>query len=258
MALIQQHHPFDPDRLPAPVLGIAAELAEHDSGLHWHQRSQLLYAPQGCMTVTLAQQWLILPPTRGVWIPGGIAHRVQLRGRVAYRSLYFDPVLTAAMPPQAAVLAVNPLLAAIVERIAHWPLDFALAQPQARDLLAVLINELSEAQCENTQLRLPQDRRLAAWLATLPESDELQGLAALAQRLNLHAKTLTRLFVRETGLSYQQWCQQWRLMRAIELLATLPSVSAVAQRLGFSSDSAFIAFFRQFTGTTPRRYMQGG
>ena len=48
MALIQQHHPFDPDRLPAPVLGIAAELAEHDSGLHWHQRSQLLYAPQGC------------------------------------------------------------------------------------------------------------------------------------------------------------------------------------------------------------------
>lgn len=38
MALIQQHHPFDPDRLPAPVLGIAAELAEHDSGLHWHQR----------------------------------------------------------------------------------------------------------------------------------------------------------------------------------------------------------------------------
>lgn len=114
------------------------------------------------MTVTLAQQWLILPPTRGVWIPGGIAHRVQLRGRVAYRSLYFDPVLTAAMPPQAAVLAVNPLLAAIVERIAHWPLDFALAQPRARDLLAVLINELSEAQCENTQLRLPQDRRLAA------------------------------------------------------------------------------------------------
>lgn len=95
-------------------------------------------------------------------------------------------------------------------------------------------------------------------LATLPESDELPGLAALAQRLNLHAKTLTRLFVRETGLSYQQWCQQWRLMRAIELLATLPSVSAVAQRLGFSSDSAFIAFFRQFTGTTPRRYMQGG
>ena len=30
-----------------------------------------------------------------------------------------DPVLTAAMPPQAAVLAVNPLLAAIVERIAR-------------------------------------------------------------------------------------------------------------------------------------------
>lgn len=46
-------------------------------------------------------------------------------------------------------------------------------------------------------------------------------------------------------------------MRAIELLAEMPSVSSVAQRLGFSSDSAFIAFFRQFTGTTPKRFMKG-
>ncbi|WP_368737720.1 helix-turn-helix domain-containing protein, partial [Klebsiella pneumoniae] len=64
--------------------------------------------------------------------------------------------------------------------------------------------------------------QLVPWLATLPESDELPALAALAQRLHLHAKTLTRLFQRETGLSYQQWCQQWRLMRASELRASLP------------------------------------
>jgi len=31
----------------------------------------------------------------------------------------------------------------------------------------------------------------------------------------------------------------------------------VAQHLGFSSDSAFIAFLRQFTGTTPKGFMAG-
>lgn len=257
MALINQQQSFDPDRLPAPVLGIAAELMHHDSGLHQHRCAQLLYAPCGCMTVTLADRWLILPPTRSVWIPGGIAHRVQLRGRVAYRSLFLTHEPAAALPLHCAVLMVNPLLAAIIERMAHWPLDYALENTQARDLLQVLLNELMAARQEAMQLALPQDGRLSGWLAQLPEQDALPGLARLALNLHLHSKTLTRIFQRDTGLSYRQWCQQWRLMRSIELLAELPSVSAVAQRMAFSSDSAFIAFFRQFTGTTPKRYMQG-
>ncbi|CAI1870847.1 HTH-type transcriptional repressor of iron proteins A [Serratia grimesii] len=257
MALITQQAVFDPDAWLAPVLGIAAELVRHDSEDHVHQRAQLLYAPRGCMTVTLADRWLILPPTRSLWIPGGIRHRVQLRGQVAYRSIYLDPSLVPAMPQECAVLAVNPLLAAVVERIAYWPFNLAMECRTAQDLLPVLVNELHAARLENTGLMLPRDRRLAHWLEELDGCDELPGLAKLAQTLNLHAKTLTRIFQRESGLSYQQWSQQWRLMRAIELLAEMPSVSSVAQRLGFSSDSAFIAFFRQFTGTTPKRFMKG-
>ncbi|MGO3397258.1 MAG: helix-turn-helix domain-containing protein [Serratia proteamaculans] len=258
MALIDQQESFDPDVWPAPVLGVAAELARgHDSEEHLHRRAQLLYAPRGCMTVTLADRWLILPPTRCLWIPGGIAHRVQLRGQVAYRSIWLEPSLVSAMPQECAVLAADPLLAAVIDRIAYWPFNQVIEHRTARDLLPVLVNELHAARLENTGLKLPHDRRLAHWLEELDRRDELPGLAVLAQYLNLHAKTLTRIFQRESGLSYQQWSQQWRLMRAIELLAEMPSVSAVAQRLGFSSDSAFIAFFRQFTGTTPRRFMVG-
>ena len=257
MALISQHQVFDPDNYPTPVVGISADLTDHDSGEHQHQRAQILYAPRGCMTVTLAEQWLILPPTRIIWIPSGVLHRVQLRGQVAYRSLYFADTTMLAMP-HSAVLAANPLLAAVIERIAHWPFDYAQQHPEAADLLRVLRNELSVAEQENTSLTLPSDPRIAAWIDSLNGVDQLPGLAVLARAINLHSKTLTRIFLRETGLSYQQWCQQWRLMHAIELLAQLPSVSAVAQRLAFSSDSAFIAFFRQYTGTTPKRFMAGG
>jgi hypothetical protein len=70
MALIAQRDAFDPDSWPAPVLGIAAELANHDSKEHCHRRAQLLYSSRGCMTVTLSDRWLILPPTRCLWIPG--------------------------------------------------------------------------------------------------------------------------------------------------------------------------------------------
>jgi AraC-like DNA-binding protein len=56
-------------------------------------------------------------------------------------------------------------------------------------------------------------------------------------------------------MSYQAWRQLWRLLRAVDLLVAGQSVTAVAFDLGFSSDSAFIAYFRQMTGETPGRYV---
>ncbi|MCY1458200.1 Helix-turn-helix domain protein [compost metagenome] len=55
-------------------------------------------------------------------------------------------------------------------------------------------------------------------------------------------------------MSYQQWRQQWRLVRAVEQLAIHQPLSQVALELGFASDSAFIAFFKSMTGSTPRAY----
>lgn len=57
-------------------------------------------------------------------------------------------------------------------------------------------------------------------------------------------------------MNYQNWRQQWRLLRAMEMLAEGRQISEVAQQLEFISDSAFIVFFRQHTGTTPVRYLR--
>ena len=48
--------------------------------------------------------------------------------------------------------------------------------------------------------------------------------------------------------------QQWRLMKAVEPLATGKRITDAAQTLDFASDSAFIYFFRTMTGMTPGRY----
>ncbi len=57
-------------------------------------------------------------------------------------------------------------------------------------------------------------------------------------------------------MNYQDWRQQWRLLKAVELLSTGMQVSAVADWLAFSSDSAFIAFFKKQTGQTPLMFMK--
>jgi AraC-like DNA-binding protein len=249
MAWLQAHTPFDPDRHDAPVIGIAATLGDHDSGMHQHQRGQLLFTRQGCTRITLAQQLCLLPPSRAAWIPAGVAHRAVMQKSVDYRSIYLTPALCAELPRQVCVIEVSPLLRVVLESIANA--DFATDWQQGKHmhLLALCLSEIRDATRQPMLLPLPSDKRLAPLLAS-PEKLPPR-LQVLQQQLGASGRTIGRIFQRETGMSYQQWRQQWRLMRAIELLATGRNIGYSAFELGFASDSAFIAFFKDMTGTTP-------
>jgi AraC-like DNA-binding protein len=69
-------------------------------------------------------------------------------------------------------------------------------------------------------------------------------------------RTLARLFVKETGMTFGTWRQRRRLLAAIGRLAEGQPVTAVAFDLGYDSPSAFITMFRKTLGATPGRYLQ--
>lgn len=69
-------------------------------------------------------------------------------------------------------------------------------------------------------------------------------------------KTLSREFLRQTGMTFTDYRQQIRLHAALHRLRSGASVTAVAYDLGFSSTSSFVAAFRKATGTTPGRYLK--
>lgn len=85
-----------------------------------------------------------------------------------------------------------------------------------------------------------------------------QPLNQVASTVGASAKTVTRIFTKETGMPYQSWRQQWRLLMAIQYLSEGKSVADTASELDFSSDSAFVSFFRQQTGETPGKYVGEG
>ncbi|MDX9673860.1 MULTISPECIES: AraC family transcriptional regulator [unclassified Pseudomonas] len=254
MAWLDAHATFDPDHFSAPVIGIASTLGDHDSGLHCHQRGQLLYTRQGCTRITLAQQLCLLPPSRAAWIPGGVSHRAVMQQSVDYRSIWLLPELCRELPQQVCVIEVSPLLRAVLEPMAQA--DFASNWQHGKlfHLLGLCLSEIREAAQQPMLLPLPRDKRLAPLLST-PEQlpPELQ---LLEQQIGASSRTIGRIFQRETGMSYQQWRQQWRLMRAMELLATGRSLSYCGYELGFASDSAFIAFFKAMSGTTPGHWLK--
>jgi len=249
MAWLDARAAFNPDTCTTPVVGIAATLGDHDSGLHQHDRAQLLFTRKGCTRITLAQQLCLLPPSRAAWIPPGIAHRAVMQKSVDYRSIYLSPSLCADLPQHVCVIEVSPLLRAVLELIALADFDTHWQEGKFFHLLGLCLSEIRDAAQQPLLLPLPWDERLSPLLTTLerlpPELQELQT------QIGASGRTIGRIFQRETGMSYQQWRQQWRLMRAIELLTTGRNISYTAFVLGFASDSAFIAFFKDMTGSTP-------
>lgn len=55
-------------------------------------------------------------------------------------------------------------------------------------------------------------------------------------------------------MTFGQWRQQARLLRALELLATGERVIDVALALGYDSPSAFATMFRRQFDQTPSRF----
>lgn len=243
---------FDPDSHEGPVIGIASDIGLHDSGRHSHLRHQLLFSAAGSVTIELDKTLCLLPPGRAAWIPAGTVHRAVMRGVMAYRSLYFSPTLPLpALPLQ--IVEVNPLFFEVIERMAFWPWE--MPETQQASLIAVFCEEIQTARSENWTLQFPSDPRLSHWLDKVRTGELPPRLGQLAQQVGACERTISRIFVKETGMNYQGWRQQWRLLKAMEMLSEGRPLSYVAQELEFVSDSAFIVFFRQHTGTTPSRYV---
>jgi len=102
---------------------------------------------------------------------------------------------------------------------------------------------------------MPTDPRafhIAQLLQHNPADD--RPLPQIAKRSGASPRTLERLFLSETKMTFGQWRQRLRLLHALRLLANGEPVTAVALEVGYRSTSAFIAMFKSELGTTPARY----
>ncbi|MEE9317061.1 MAG: helix-turn-helix transcriptional regulator [Rhodospirillales bacterium] len=244
--------------LPRPIAATATDYAPGDTtDWHSHPRAQLIYGISGVMTVnTEAGRW-VLPPERAVWVPGGIEHRVDTVGGIRIRSLFVAPDAVRGMPPDCCVVTVSPLLKALILEAVALP---KLYDPQGPDgrLMAVILDQLKSLEPTPLYLPLPADPRLRRVTDGLAENPgDRTGLSAWAKKAGASGRTLARLFVRETGLTFGAWRQQARLLKALEWLGEGRPVTGIALDLGYESPSAFTAMFRRAMGVPPGRYFKG-
>lgn len=257
---------FDPDLVPRPVVTVGAagidlaDLDEHgldriEKDFHRHRKGQLLLLLRGVLTCEIAGSLWIVPPHSALWVPGDLLHKITAAGTIEVYVAFIEPAAASALPAACCAVTATPLLRELVVRSASLPLLYPDDGPAAH-LVTLLLDELAAAPLGTLQLPMPTDRRLRKIVdALMAEPRERGTMQGWARRVGLSERTLARLLMQQTGMSFGRWRQQLHLMLAVKWLSTGMSVQQVADDLGYESAGGFVTMFRKALRTSPGRYM---
>ncbi|MBS7813776.1 AraC family transcriptional regulator [Roseococcus pinisoli] len=224
------------------------------TGLHAHPRSQLLHAIEGVMIVRSAVGSWVVPPSRALWLAAGLGHEVRMAGEVKIRTVFIDDAVVPALSGKTCVIEVSPLLRELIVAAVRVPIDYREGGRDER-LMRLLVDELRESDVLPLHLPLLRDRRIRTICEALLENPADNATSEQwARRLKVTAKTVHRLFARETGMGFGQWRQQARLLHALRRIAQGDRIIDVALDCGYASQSAFTAMFRRHFGVPPSAF----
>ena len=227
---------------------------EHDP-LHRHPWHQLIYPHRGILKTRAGPCFHCVPSNRAVLIPAGYDHESWAVTPVQFIGIYFSPSLLRGQPTGCRVLEISPFLRELILEVQATASREGEADARALRLYQVLCDQLLGRADASLELPIPGDKRVQ------PIVEELTGtpgghkrLATWAGTVGASGRTISRIFERETGLTFGQWRRRARLINALPLLQQNMKVQAVAQAVGFESPSAFVYSFKREFGVTPGRY----
>lgn len=244
--------PLSSASLPAPIMFRSAYVPDH--GLypeHQHAWGEFVYSFSGVMEVKVLGHHYLAPPQYGIWLPPHLEH-VGLNRKAAHHcSLYVSTSLCHHLPAEPCALTVSPLVRALLEHLRQQPAGIPTAGAETR-LLKVLLDQLSAAPRAGSYLPGSDDPALGAVLRMLEaQPGDNRSLAEFASAVHSTERTLMRRCQRDLGMTFAEWRQRLRVVRAMPLLEAGQTVETIALDVGYGSASAFITMFKKMTGSTP-------
>lgn len=252
-----QHAVYDEIAFSYTMSGSAKDWPTgHQNVPHYHQCGQVVYASSGTLNVVTDHGLWMVPPQRAVWIPPEQVHLVQAKTNALFRSIYINDELSTDLYTECKVIKVSPLLReCILELVRISPIVSGL--PKARSLCELLCHEMSAASvaANGFHLPIPNDHRVEPIKnAVLAEPTDARNREDWANIVGASGRTIDRIFIRETGVSFGAWKRQVLLLEALRQLSQNKSVTEVALGLGYKSVSAFNGMFKAMMGVTPRQF----
>lgn len=248
---------FEPEEIPRPVSAVGMELFTEgfEQPPHRHRKAQLILAVRGLITCEVAQGLWMVPRQCALWIPGDMEHSVRCAGDLEVYTLFVDPELAGTLPAVCSTFSTGPLLRELLMAVSRLPSLYEVDGADGR-LVQTMLDQLARAPMGSLHLPMPSDARLRAIAKTLSSDPANRAtIGEWARVVAMSERSLFRLILRQTGMSFGRWRQQFQVMFAIERLTEGASVQTVAFDLGYESASAFITMFKKVMGQPPGQYL---
>ncbi len=225
-----------------------------DSGWHYHDMHQLLYAFEGAIEVESDRGRHLIPRQLAAWIPAGTAHRTSIH-HVRSGSVFFPPRMLKDRERRVRTVVVSALMREMVKEAMRWP----LAEPDSplrRAFFAAMAVLCGEWIAHEASLFLPTSKDPRIKRALDYTAQHMQSeLQAVCRHAGMSERTLRRHLKTGIGMTWEDYRRRSRLLHAVSLLSeTGIPVGDVAAQCGFESPSAFAKAFRLAMNETPSDY----
>ena len=220
-------------------------------------RHYLLYAAKGSMRLEVGGKTWVLPPSRAAWLAADTPIGMSFSAPITCCSVLYKPDEVPAPKAACSVFELTPLAREMILACRSWGPEAEAHEPLAWQMfstLATLTQKLAGTPC-NTWIPTGKSEALKRALGyTEARLDVGLTFGKVASAAHVSERTLARRFSEETGMTWRQVQRKMRMIRAMEMLAGGARVIEVALAVGYSSQSAFNAAFRAFSGQNPTAF----
>ncbi|ACS86227.1 AraC family transcriptional regulator [Musicola paradisiaca] len=225
-------------------------LSAHENPPHRHPQGQFVLVRQGLLQGFSSQSSWLLKAGMAIWIPPETVHWGETAHQVELLVVYATPEQCQAITCPLKLMNASCLIIGLCERLAAP--NSALPDTRRERLLQLLFEEIADSPSSPLSLPLPDDPRLKKITDALIATPSLRhNLDSWGKHAGATARTLSRLFMRQTGLSFGAWHDRLLLSEAWRQLHAGYNNDALALHLGFSCGDAFGHWFKRIAGLTP-------
>lgn len=224
---------------------------------HQHSEHELLWSAAGTITLEAAGARWTIPPSHAVWIPAGLPHRVRAERNAVTYATYVSPGAVAqlddapALPNELTGIAMT----AVIAELLHSNRNDAMPDAVRLRMQRLALDLIQPVKTAALGFRLPTSPRLhALGCDVVGNPADPRTTHALAARLGVSQKTLTRAWVRECGMTFTQWRILVRVRAGLAEIAAGRIVARAASSVGYASVGTFSEAVREVTGRSPATF----
>ena len=212
---------------------------------------RLLFAVAGIAEFDIAGKRYLSPPAYALWIPPDVEHASRTNLDIEYVVVHVARDRCEGLPTEPCTLALTNVIKAIVTDLTARGIGHPRTEMDLR-MAQVVIDQLIGAKRYSSYLPSTDDSLLSP-IVRMIEADpgDRRSLKQWAGSVGSTERTLSRRWQACLFMSYNEWRQRLRLVKAVTLLERGIPVKVIAHELGYRNTSAFIEMYRRRFGVSP-------